>query len=192
MSTSTSSSRKVPPLAESGVFALQASIDIDAPREKVWKVLMDWGGYEEWNPFVRNQQLTDQSRQPLPAQLQMTPNEGQHLLISPVHVPPTFSKPGLLQSQSAFEIITVLDHENYRCAWENVEFPRWLMNAERWQMLTEVEVDVDGARKKVTRYETIEVFGGILAYFIVWFVGANLRKGFTAMAEGLKKRSEEL
>jgi len=49
---------------------------------------------------------------------------------------------------------------------------------------------VEDGRKK-TRYETIEVFGGPLAYVIKCVVGSGLQQGFTAMAEGLKKRSEE-
>ena len=31
---------------------LQASIEIDAPAERVWGVLSDLGRYEEWNPFM--------------------------------------------------------------------------------------------------------------------------------------------
>jgi hypothetical protein len=34
------------------VKELQASIEIDAPAERVWGVLSDLGGYEEWNPFM--------------------------------------------------------------------------------------------------------------------------------------------
>ena len=31
---------------------LQASIEIDAPTERVWDVLSDLSRYEEWNPFM--------------------------------------------------------------------------------------------------------------------------------------------
>ena len=41
-----------------------------------------------------------------------------------------------------------------------------------------------------TVYETREVFAGIGAYFIKWFLGTNLKKSFGAMAEGLKTYSE--
>jgi hypothetical protein len=99
-----------------------------------------------------------------------------------VNIPPSFGDkwfPG-----SAFERITALDHENYRTAWVNIEMPQWLLNAERWQVL----VAVEGGK---TRYETIEVFGGLLAYLIKIFVGSGLKKGFIAMAEGLKHRAEQ-
>jgi hypothetical protein len=42
-----------------------------------------------------------------------------------------------------------------------------------------------------TKYESIEVFTGFAAYFLKLFMGSGLRKGFTAMGEGLKKRCEE-
>lgn len=32
---------------------ITASIDIAAPREAVWRVLLDWGAYPEWNPTLR-------------------------------------------------------------------------------------------------------------------------------------------
>ena len=30
----------------------RASVDIDAPIERVWAVMLDTGAYDEWNPFV--------------------------------------------------------------------------------------------------------------------------------------------
>ncbi|KIJ60906.1 hypothetical protein HYDPIDRAFT_97692 [Hydnomerulius pinastri MD-312] len=185
-STNTSPSTGLPPLASNGVFHASASIVIDAPRELVWEVLMDWRSYHEWNPFVRNQQLTDASKKPLPAH-QQTPRAGAHLYIHPVNIPPSFDAPKIFPAGSAFEVITVLDTENYRCAWKNIDYPDWALGAERWQALVEVEED---GRKK-TRYETIEVFSGILAHLVKIFVGTGLQAGFLAMAEGLKKRSEE-
>jgi hypothetical protein len=34
------------------VRELQASIEIDAPAERVWDVLSDLDRYQEWNPFI--------------------------------------------------------------------------------------------------------------------------------------------
>ncbi len=31
---------------------LHTTIDIPAPVEQVWKVLMDWKSYPDWNPFI--------------------------------------------------------------------------------------------------------------------------------------------
>ncbi|KAF8637094.1 hypothetical protein AX17_002999 [Amanita inopinata Kibby_2008] len=133
-------------------------------------------------PFRRGQTIVDKNKKALSDQ---TPAEGQYLVIAPVHLPPTMDEPGFFGKSSAFEMITTVDHENRRAAWVNIEFPRFLLNAERWQALS---VDPSGK----TKYETIEVFGGILAYFVKFFVGANLILGFNAQAEGLKKRAEQL
>jgi len=32
--------------------SLHAGIDIDAPAERVWKVVSDFGEYADWNPFI--------------------------------------------------------------------------------------------------------------------------------------------
>jgi hypothetical protein len=134
----------------------------------------------------RGQCLTDALRNPLPPS-QQTPRAGAHLLIYPVHIPPSFEPPKIFPASSAFEVITTLDPENFRCAWKNVERSSWILDAERWQALVEV---VEDGRKK-TRYDTIEVFGGLLAYPIRFFLGSGLQDAFTAMAQGLKTRSEE-
>ena len=64
--------------------------------------------------------------------------------------------------------------------------PTWLMTAERWQWLTVLD---DGAK---TKYETVEVYHGPLAYLVRCFVSRNLNLGFQAMADGLKARAESL
>ena len=124
----------------------------------------------------------DKNKNPLPDQ---TPAEGQYLLIAPVHLPPTMGEPGWFQAQSAFERISAVDHEKYRVAWINIALPKFLMSAERWQA---VSVTEDGK----TKYETTEVFGGIFAYLVKFFMYEKLVHGFTAQGEGLKKRAEEL
>ena len=44
MSTATD----VPPLAESSVFIIRSSINISAPKQKVWDILLDFPSYGEW------------------------------------------------------------------------------------------------------------------------------------------------
>ena len=31
----------------------QATITIDAPKEKIWEILVDFDSYPDWNPFMR-------------------------------------------------------------------------------------------------------------------------------------------
>jgi uncharacterized membrane protein len=33
---------------------LHTEIDVEAPAERVWEVLMDFASYPQWNPFIRN------------------------------------------------------------------------------------------------------------------------------------------
>jgi hypothetical protein len=79
---------------------------------------------------------------------------------------------------------------------------RWVFWSKRWTELSVEVVDLyeesdrdeegvrEGEGKRVTRYESIEVFGGVLAYVIKWLYGEGINEGFKEAAEGLKKRCE--
>jgi hypothetical protein len=36
------------------MLELRTETDIDAPVERIWRVLMDFAAYPEWNPFIRS------------------------------------------------------------------------------------------------------------------------------------------
>ncbi|KAL0061577.1 hypothetical protein AAF712_011604 [Marasmius tenuissimus] len=171
--------RDTPPESSSAIFIASHSIMIDAPIEKVWSIILDFGSYKEW----RNQTIVDsKTGTPLAEQ---TPSVGVHVLMSPVHLPPTMRPSSELwpwQKNSTRIWINHLDKDNYRVAWRT-NGPDFLLEAERWQMLTKT------AEGKV-KYESYEVFRGLLAYVIKFFVGHNILKGTRAMAEGLKGRAE--
>lgn len=116
---------------------------------------------------------------------EQTPTEGSYASISPVHLPPTMGEPGLFGKSSAFVRITTLDRENHRVAWNVASLPGFLLRTERWQTLC---IDPSGK----TKYESKEVFGGIIAWLVYFFVYSNLVLGFNAQAEGLKNRAERL
>lgn len=111
-----------------------------------------------------------------------TPRDGAHMIMD-VYIPPS-SNSSYPPTSQPLEQITAIDHNSYRIAWRNC-MPSWLVHAERWQALSMTE---DGK----TLYETREVMGGIGAYFIRWFLYKNLQLGFQAVADGLKKRAEQL
>ncbi|KAF9451349.1 hypothetical protein P691DRAFT_773221 [Macrolepiota fuliginosa MF-IS2] len=180
-----------PPLKENYVFAPSGSALIDAPVEQVWGVLLDFKSYRLWNPFVRNQIATDTAKNPLPDQpLQV----GQNVYIYPVHLPPTLddTSVGIFNKSSAFCLVTALDHENFTVAWCTYGIPSWILHAERWQWLRIVEADLDDGKgkRKVTKYESVEMFSGFAAYLVKWFVGSKLQLGFQAQADGLKRWAE--
>ena len=129
-------------------------------------------------PCRRSQELTDKTGKVVLED--QTPAKGKYLLMK-VHIPPTMDDS--VGFQNAFELITAFDDVNHRLAWKNL-LPQWFIKADRWQDLSTPE---DGK----TVYESREVFGGIGAYLIKWFIATNLMKSFEAMADAVKTRSEQ-
>ncbi|KAF8213264.1 hypothetical protein K438DRAFT_1803682 [Mycena galopus ATCC 62051] len=114
----------VPPLASSGVFSVGASILIDAPREKVWQILLDLPSYGKWNPFTRSMTILSQSGSTADNQ---TLEVGK-LFRSAMNIPPEFTPP----SMSGRSLVTTLDHTNFRAAWVTPPgFMAWFMFIER-------------------------------------------------------------
>jgi hypothetical protein len=101
------------------------------------------------------------------------------LFISRANLPPAGLTP---PRESGSSRITTLDHDNFRVAWVTPGLMAWFLFVERWTMLTVV----DGK----TKWETIEVFSGILAYVVYWLHYKNFLLAFRAMAEALKSRCE--
>ncbi|PPQ73804.1 hypothetical protein CVT24_007256 [Panaeolus cyanescens] len=187
-----------PPLIESGVFAVSGSSLIDAPKEKIWDIMMNFPEYGQWNTFVRKITLSPPYPEPYTVSSPPTkPVLDAHLSII-VRMPPGLSNPTFFTKGTAFVRICALDEANFRVAWETPSFPKWLLHAERWQWLEEVEIEVpvegEGAsatrKKKMVRYRNQEVFNGFAAYFVKLFVGSKLKEGFQAAADTLKTRAE--
>ena len=128
-------------------------------------------------PHRRSQVVVDPADKP---HAEQAAHEGSFLVLK-ANIPPSMAAPGWLTPSTRL-VVSHLDHENHRAAWTN-RMPRWLMTTERWQWLTTVE----GGK---TKYETIEVFNGFLAYIVKLFVASGLRVSFQAMADDLKARVE--
>ncbi|KAF5314328.1 hypothetical protein D9619_011772 [Psilocybe cf. subviscida] len=174
-------SSNLPPLGSDYVFSVSSSALIDAPRDKIWSIMLDFPSYTNWNTFVRKMTVTSASKEPLADQ---TPAEGKHIHMN-VHMPPTMGEPGCFGAQKAFVIISSVEPDNYRVAWKTAGMPSFLLHTERWQALS--MDDVSGK----TKYETIEVFGGVLAYLVKLFVGEKLKVAFRAAADSLKTKAEQ-
>jgi hypothetical protein len=86
-----------------------------------------------------------------------------------------------------FGAVTAVDHANHRVAWiYGGGMPAWALASERWQAVSVID---DGGTPR-TLYESREVFTGVLAYFVKWFVGAVVTTGFENTAAALKTRAE--
>ncbi|EJD05055.1 uncharacterized protein FOMMEDRAFT_80890 [Fomitiporia mediterranea MF3/22] len=150
------------------VFHVRVTREIDAPVERVWDTLTDVPHYHEWCMIV-----VDASKRKEQDQVLM---QDKFLLMTCFILPMT-TKP--------FERIVVVDHQNHRLSWVNIDYPSWAMRAQRWQTLT-----ASTASNGRTRYETWEAFDGVLAYIVKWVLGRKLREAFGAFADALKTRCE--
>ncbi|KAI0262344.1 hypothetical protein BC834DRAFT_394873 [Gloeopeniophorella convolvens] len=164
----------IPELTSSGVLTVRSSVVINAPKEKVWDVLLDFPSYGE----CRTQEVIGpDGKIPL---LPQEPAPGRRLRLH-VHVPPTSARPSTVE-----EVLTHVDDVHFRLAWRWATPARWLLHAERWQILR----DAPGGGG-TTVYETWEVIGGMLAYVArVFGLRAKLQASFDGMSDGLKERAE--
>ena len=150
----------------------KASVEIDAPLEVVWRVMLDTGAYGEWNPFV----VRAETAQP--------PAVGNPIVL---HVKWANGK-----GTRSPEVITGIDEPRTdsdstttAClTYEYAGLPAklGLVRGTRHQRLTQL---VDGP----TLYDTVEEFSGLL----VRLAGpGRVAEGFRRHAEALKRRAESL
>ncbi|KAL0947546.1 hypothetical protein HGRIS_013642 [Hohenbuehelia grisea] len=176
------------PPATPGIFKAEAYAVIDAPIDKVWEVLLDFPSYPKWNPFARKMVITNMMGTPLEDQ---TPRENARLRIE-AQIPPMKrpvnenQRSGLLSSQTSMENVTLIDHENYICAWQAIQLPPPLLAATRYSALSVVQTP-DGPR---TLYESREIFGSVISIVLALLMAGNVQKGFEEQALALKELLE--
>jgi len=148
-----------------------ARIDIDAPLDVVWQVMLDTSAYAEWNPFVCQVEASSPAQVGDPITLHVRWANGR-----------TTSSP---------ERITVVepphDEDGRRVAtlayaYEGLPDKLGLVHSVRHQRLSQ-------APGGPTTYETVQELTGPM----VRFAGpARITDGFERHAEGLKQRAEAL
>ncbi|KAI9433468.1 hypothetical protein H4582DRAFT_1819683 [Lactarius indigo] len=175
----------IPPLARSSVFVIRSSIAISASKQKVWDILLDFPSYSEWCESrhctsIHTCVLISVDKKPLPSQI-AAPGLRVRLRLN---MPPTMDDVGKKASVTE-EILTHVDSDTFRFAWRFATPARWLITAERWQVVRD-----DGPGGQTAVYETWEFFGGLAGYLIRFFMGAKLQTAFDAMSRALKERAE--
>jgi hypothetical protein len=140
--------------------AISSEIDIDAPRDLVWSILRDFDAYPEWNPFTVSVRTTLALGSPVDMQVRLRPPKAMH------------------QVEYVSEVV-----EGERVCWGGNVGPRWLITADRCQVLT----DLGGGR---TRYFTTDVFRGIGVGLMFLVVGRHVQRGFDEVGRALKARAE--
>ena len=152
-----------------GLFAanvLTEPIDIDAPADLVWPIVVGFDRYPDWNPLNRFFRLDTRAE------------AGQTVTFGPRWGPYDSERLG----EAGFtqhETLTI--YEDNCCLAYGVVSP-WL-NAERVQYLAPVTTSR-------TRYYTYERTSGVLAPFVRRVYGRRIVVGFTANGLALKRRAE--
>ena len=137
-------------------------VEIDAPADFVWGIVVDFARYPEWNPFC-------------------VAIDGTLELGSPVvlHTPHP-DRPGEeLLTQEWISAITPLQHLQYNTG---DSIPGVHAVRDQW-------IDVTGDH--TCRYQTVDVFTGEHAQLAYDLQGQWVTDGFNALAQALKARAEQ-
>jgi hypothetical protein len=140
-------------------WEIRAQVDIEAPREAVWKVLMDFDSYPSWNPFIRRVEGRAEVGSKLTARLE--PPTGRGMTFRPTV---TTLRPG-----EAFGWLGRLG------------IPGVFDGAHRFELET-----LDGSR---TRFVQSERFDGILAGLLQRSIRDRTLAGFEEMNRALAQRA---
>jgi hypothetical protein len=144
------------------VFVAESSVEIHAPIDTVWGVLIDLDNYHAWNRFTPKVETTLEVGSPVLLHVQMTPKKmiQQKEWVQAVF-PPSELSWGMTMGHPIF------------------------LTATRSQTLTAL----DG---QTTRYETVDKMSGILVPLVRLLYGKYIKHGFDALVEGLRIRAESL
>jgi hypothetical protein len=140
---------------------LHTEITIEAPPRRVWEVLTDFAAYPAWNPFMPRISGSLEPGAGLDVQLQ--PPAGRGMRIRPT-----------LLAATPFRELRWLGH---------LGIPGLFDGEHRFRI-----EDLGDDRVKFVQEER---FSGLLASFLLRFIGSSTRQGFQAMNQALKTRSEQ-
>jgi len=142
-----------------GWNAAFVSIEIEAPRDRVWAVLADFSQLPRWSPFLRAVEIDAlEVGRPMRLHVQMKADDPRQIVVD--------------------ECLTTLDPP-HRIGWSYRGMPRWMLRTERIQRL---EVLEPGR----TRYVCEQVFRGPVAPLVVLTQLRKIRAGFERTAQALK------
>jgi len=141
---------------------LETQIDIDAPVERVWSLLVDFPAYPRWNPFVRS--------------IEGILEAGQSLKV-------------FIQPQGAngmrFQPTVLAVQPNRELRWKGKLFLPGLFDGEHCFKLEEKP---GGG----LTFHQSETFSGILVPLFRRSLDGSTKQGFVAMNEALKREAEKL
>ena len=139
---------------------IHTEIEINAPLEKVWTILMDFNRYPDWNPFIKS--------------LNGNAKEGEKLKVV-LHQPE--SKPMTIKPKC----LTVVPNSEFR--WKGNLIVPGIFDGEHIFKMSE-------ASPGVTKFMQSENFAGILLPLFWKMINSKTIKGFEEMNRALKQRAE--
>jgi hypothetical protein len=140
---------------------IATQIEIGAPPDRVWKVLVDAPRYPEWNPLI--------------VELQGELSESREIKFF-FRIPPAPRLPGRAR------LLRVVCGTELR--WAGQLLSPWLFRAEHYHLLTRVE-------GKHTRVTHGEIFSGLAAALAWPLLRAFARPAYRRFNEALRQRVEQ-
>ena len=139
---------------------IHTEIEINAPAEKIWKVLTDFAAYPEWNPFVRR-------------------GEGEVRVGARLHI---YIQPSGGKRMSFRPTVLVAD-PNRELRWLGHLWVRGLFDGEH-------SFSIEPLVEERVRFVQRKRFGGLLLPSLSKMLDGDTRRGFEEMNQALKLRSE--
>ncbi len=140
---------------------LHSEIEIDAPAERVWRVLTDFASYPQWNPFIRSISGEPTTGERLRARIEPPGGRGM-----------TF-KPKVLNAEA-----------NRELRWVGHLLVPGLFDGEH-----SFTIEPLGGNR--IRFVQREAFKGVLVSLFARSLEANTQRGFEQMNRALKARAED-
>jgi hypothetical protein len=139
---------------------LHTEIEIDAPAERVWRLLTDFASYPRWNPFIRTI-----SGRPIPGErleVRLEPPGGRGMTFKP-------------------EVLEAEPERTLR--WLGHLMVPGLFDGEH-------SFTIEPLAEDRVRFVQREAFKGLLVPLFARSLEANTRRGFEQMNGALKERAE--
>ncbi len=140
---------------------IRTEIEIDAPVNEVWSILTDFRRHAEWNPFIR--EISGELSQGAQLQVNLGPPGKRAMRFKPIVQ--------LVEPEKAFR-------------WLGHLFISGLFDGEHI-------FEVEPVGKNTTRFIQREKFNGILVGIFRKSLDTDIKNGFIAMNEALKKEAEK-
>jgi uncharacterized protein YndB with AHSA1/START domain len=143
-------------------FVIDATLDIEAPAELVWRVITDFPRYAEWNPFLASCSSTLKPGDPIDLQVRLS------------------------ASGTRAQREWILSHSPGR------EFSYRMKPAPLGALRSRRSHTVTPLGPGRSRYESHFELGGWLQPLVRTLLGAQLERGFAGMTAGIKSQAELL